>query len=82
MAKLAPHHESAVAESSRYTRPTPKEFYESPRWVPALMILFIALGAVAILSRYVVPAFENTNVPVVVGLGCMLAGLFTATKWH
>jgi len=29
-----------------------------------------------------VPAFENTNVPVVVGLGCMLAGLFTATKWH
>ena len=40
------------------------------------------LGAVAIISRYVIPAFENTNTPVMVGLVFMLAGLFTATKWR
>lgn len=82
MAKEEKHHESSVAQSSRYTPPTPKEFYESPKWVPILMMVFIALGVVAIILRYVVPAFENTNTPVMVGLGFMLAGLFTATKWR
>jgi hypothetical protein len=37
---------------------------------------------VGIMLRYVVPAWNNTNVPVVVGLVLMLGGLFTATKWH
>ncbi len=82
MAKEAPHHDSNISKSSRYTPPTPKEFYESPRWVPILMAVFLGLGAVAIISRYVVPAFENTNTPVFIGLLFMLSGLFTATKWH
>lgn len=82
MAKEEKHHDSSVAKSARYTPPTPKEFYESPRWVPILMAVFLALGALAIISRYVVPAFENTNTPVMVGLVLMLAGLFTATKWR
>ena len=82
MAKEEKHHDSSVGQSSRYTPPTPKEFYESPKWVPILMMVFIGLGVVSILLRYVVPAFENTNTPVMVGLGFMLAGLFTATKWR
>ena len=45
------------------------------------MAVFIGLGVVAILSRYLVKSFENTNTPVLVGLCFMLAGLFTATKW-
>ena len=81
MAKEAPHHDSSIAKSARYTPPTPKEYYESPRWVPILMGVFLGLGALAIILRYVVPAFENTNTPVLIGLGFMLAGLFTATKW-
>ena len=81
MAKEAPHHDSSIDRSSRYTPPTPKEFYESPRWVPIMMMVFIGIGALAIISRYLVPAFENTNTPVLVGLVFMLAGLFTATKW-
>ena len=81
MAKEAPHHESSISASSRYTPPTPKEFYESPKWVPILMATFIGLGSIAIITRYIVPAFENTNTPVLVGLCFMLAGLFTATKW-
>lgn len=81
MAKEAPHHESSIGQTSRYTPPTPKEFYESPKWVPILMMVLIGLGALAIISRYLVPSFNNTNTPVLVGLCCMLAGLFVATKW-
>ena len=81
MAKEAPHHDSSIDRSSRYAPPTPKEFYESPRWVPILMAVFLGLGAVAIISRYLVPSFESTNTPVLIGLVFMLCGLFTATKW-
>ena len=30
---------AGVSASSRYTPPTPKDFYESPRWVPILMLV-------------------------------------------
>ena len=60
---------------------TPYVFYESPRWVPILMAVSLGLGAVAIISRYLVPSFESTNTPVLIGLVFMLCGLFTATKW-
>ena len=82
IAREEKHHDSSVSQSSRYTPPTPKEFYESPKWIPILVFGFIALGVVSIILRYVVPAFENTNTPMLVGLGFMLAGLFTATKWR
>ena len=82
MAKEAHHHESSISQSSRYTPPARKDLYESPKWVPILMLVFIAIGVLAILSRYVIPAFETTNAPVLVGLIFMLAGLFTATKWR
>ncbi len=82
MAKEAHHHESSISQSSRYTPPASKDLYESPRWVPVLMMTFILLGVLAILSRYIIPAFNDTNMPVLVGLGFLLAGLFTATKWR
>jgi hypothetical protein len=71
---------SAVSASSRYTPPTPKEFYESPRWVPILMIALLAIGVLAILSRYVI--WDTTNTPVLIGLAFLLAGLWVATKWR
>ncbi len=80
MAKEAAHHDSSVTASSRYTPPTPKEFYESPKWIPILMGVLLVLGLLAILSRYVI--WDDTNLPVLIGLGFMLAGLWTATKWH
>ena len=46
------------------------------------MFSLIGLGAVSIMLRYIVPAWNNTNTPVVVGLVLLLGGLFTATKWH
>ncbi len=71
---------ASVSASSRYTPPTPKDFYESPRWVPILMISLLAIGVLAILSRYLI--WDNTNTPVLVGLGFLLAGLWVATKWR
>lgn len=71
---------SSVSASSRYTPPTPKEFYESPRWVPIVMLVLLAIGVLAILSRYVI--WDNTNTPVLVGLVFLLGGLWVATKWR
>ena len=82
MAKEAHHHESSIAASTRYTPPASKDLYESPKWVPITMMACILIGVLCIMSRYIVPAFENTNTPVLVGLGFLLVGLFTATKWR
>jgi hypothetical protein len=69
-----------VAESSRYTPPTPKSAKESPPWVPVLMLVLLAVGALVIMLRYLV--FTDSNWPTVVGLVCILGGLYTATKWR
>ena len=71
---------TGVHSSSRYTPPTPMDVYESPKWVPILMFALIGLGLLAVISRYLI--WKDTQVPVLVGLGLILAGLFTATKWH
>jgi hypothetical protein len=71
---------SSVSSSSRYTPPIPQEMRESPRWLPILMGALIVLGAVTILLRYLV--WQDTNWPVVAGLGFMLAGLWLATRWE
>ena len=70
----------AVSASSRYTPPIPQSAKESPPWVPVLMLVLFALGALAIMLRYLV--FDSSNWPMVVGLVCLLGGLFTATKWR
>lgn len=72
-----------VEASSRYTPPVPKEFKESPRWVPILMFTLFAIGAIIILLFYLgaVPGGRN-NWYLMGGLAFILGGLFTATKYH
>jgi LPXTG-motif cell wall-anchored protein len=53
---------------------------ESPPWVPVLMVALLVLGAVIIMARNLV--FSGNNWLTVLGLGCILGGLFTATKWR
>jgi hypothetical protein len=48
--------------------------------VPILMFVLLGLGALTILLRYIV--WQDTNIPVLIGLGFLLGGLYTATKWH
>jgi Cell division protein CrgA len=70
-----------VASSSRYTPPIPKSVRESPKWVPILMLALIIAGVGFILARYLL-SDSIGNWPLFVGLGLVLAGLYTATKWH
>ena len=78
--KVAATSPSGVGASSRYTPPVPKELKESPRWLPILMFVLLGLGGLVILLRYLV--WPDSNLPVLVGLGFLLGGLYLATKWH
>ena len=69
-----------VGASSRYTPPVPKSAQESPPWVPWLMLGLFVVGGLAIMARYLV--FDSSNIPMLVGLVCILGGLYTATKWR
>jgi hypothetical protein len=79
-ATAATESHAQVHSSSRYTPPIPQSAKESPRWVPILMIALIVAAVIVIMLRYLV--WTDTNTPVIVGLGLLLAGLFVATKWH
>ncbi|MCU1360767.1 MAG: hypothetical protein JWN99_2056 [Ilumatobacteraceae bacterium] len=81
--RLATHgaaSDRSVEASTRYTPPIPQSEIESPRWVPVLMTVFLVIGILIIFLRYVL--WQDTNLPVLFGLGFLLAGLYTATKWH
>ena len=66
--------------SSRYTPPVPETAKVSPQWVPVLMLVLLILGVVVIMLRNL--AFSGNNWLLLVGLGCVLGGLYTATKWR
>ncbi len=69
-----------VAPSSRYTPPTPLSAKESPPWLPIVMLGLFVVGGLAIMARYLI--FSDSNIPLLVGLVCLLGGLFLATRWR
>jgi len=75
----------APAPSGRYTPPAPKEWRESPKWVPVLMFAFLGLGALLIIINYT-PLMDkvggSSNWYLLAGLGLVTAGFITATKWE
>ncbi len=75
----------APAPSGRYTPPTPKEWRESPKWIPVLMFAFLGLGALLIIINYT-PLMDkvggSSNWYLLAGLGLVTAGFITATKWE
>ena len=77
------HGTSTPDASTRYTPPTPKTYYQSPQWVPILMFVLLGLGALVILLYYLgaVPG-GRSNWYLFSGLGLVLGGLFTATKYR
>jgi Cell division protein CrgA len=74
----AAHH--ATQASKRYTPPVPKYETESPRWVPIVMFGLLLLGALVIMSYYLIKPMQQ-NYVLLIGLGGILGGLYTATKW-
>jgi hypothetical protein len=71
---------SGVHSSARYTPPVTREMRMGKPWVPVVMLVLLVLGAVIIMARNL--AFSGNNWLTLVGLGCILAGLYTATKWR
>jgi hypothetical protein len=69
--------------SGRYTPPVPKEWKESPKWVPILMFGFLGLGALLIIVNYtpLMPG-GSSNWFLLAGLGLVTAGFITATRWE
>lgn len=68
-----------VEGSTRYTPPKSKYSDESPPWFPFLVFGLLGAGGLTIVLRYLV--WEDTNIPVAVGLALLLGGLWAATKW-
>ena len=73
----------AAVGSGRYTAPIPREFRVSPWWVPALMVAFFLGGVLIILLNYLsLLGGSANNVYLFVGLGLIVAGFITSTRWH
>ncbi|MCH1490137.1 MAG: cell division protein CrgA [Ilumatobacteraceae bacterium] len=68
------------AASSRYTPPVPQEEKIGKPWVPVLMLVLLIVGVIVIMLRNL--AFAGNNWLLLIGLGSILGGLYTATKWR
>jgi len=68
------------AASSRYTPPVPQEEKVGQPWVPVLMLVLLIVGVIVIMLRNL--AFAGNNWLLLIGLGSILGGLYTATKWR
>jgi hypothetical protein len=73
----------AQNSSGRYTAPIPAEFRVSPWWVPAMMLGFFGAGVIIILLNYLsLLGGSASNVYLFIGLGLIVAGFITSTRWH
>lgn len=74
---------AAPATTGRYTAPVPRELKVSPWWVPALMLSFFVAGVVVILLNYLsLLGGSANNVYLFAGLGLIVLGFITSTRWH
>jgi len=71
------HH---VAASSRYTPKAQRRQLVPPHWIPVIMLVLLIGGGLTIMARYLF--FTDSNIPTLLGLGMILGGLYTATKWR
>jgi len=69
--------------SGRYTPPVPKEYKESPRWFPVLLLGLLIAGMAVILLNYlgVLPGGAK-NAYLLVGLALITLGFITATRYR
>jgi len=70
--------------STRYTPPVPKSAKTSPRWLPVVILVLIALGVLVIFLHYVdmlVPG-ASSNWWLLAGLAFILGGILAATQYR
>ncbi len=69
-----------VHSSSRYTPPVTSEMKEPIAWIPYLMVALFIIGMLLIMARNLI--WQGNNLLLILGLGAVLGGLYTATKWR
>ena len=72
-----------AVSTGRYTPPIPKQYKESPRWIPVLLLVFLVAGMCTIMGNYLnlLPGGAK-NAYLFVGLGLITCGFVTATRWR
>jgi hypothetical protein len=80
---LKPASKAVPTPSGRYTPPIPKEYKESPRWVPILLLGFLVAGMCTIVGNYLglLPGGAK-NAYLFLGLGFITCGFITATRYR
>jgi hypothetical protein len=73
----------APPPSGRYTPPVPREYKESSRWVPILLLTFLVAGMLTIICNYLglLPGGAS-NGYLLLGLGLITLGFITATRYR
>jgi uncharacterized membrane protein HdeD (DUF308 family) len=69
-----------VQASSRYTPKATRRELVPPHWIPIIMVALLIIGGLLIMARYLF--WTDSNLPTLIGLVCILGGLYTATKWR
>lgn len=72
----------APSTSGRYTAPIPREFRESSRWWPGVILGFFALGIAWILLNYLGVLGTPSNWYLLGGLGLIVCGFIASTRWR
>ena len=81
-AKTAGRTTPSQASSGRYTAPIPKEYRESSRMWPFVILGFFAAGIILILLNYLSVLGTPSNWYLLGGLGLIVCGFIAATRWH
>ncbi len=70
-------------QSGRYTPPVPRRVRKSPKWMGALILGLLVVGALAIVLNYfdVLPA-SPTNWYLLGGIVLIASGFVVATQYH
>ena len=55
---------------------------KSPIWIPVLVFSFLGVGVATIIVNYLGVFWETSNVVLLAGLGSVLAGIITATRFR
>jgi hypothetical protein len=72
--------EAGVGRSARYTPPVTAAMKAPKPWIPYVMVGLFLAGMVIIILRNLV--FTGNTWLTLIGLGAILGGLYTATKWR
>lgn len=82
--RVTPKGTQPEAAGTPYVAPVAKYDKPSPPWVPVLMFGLLLVGIILILLNYATTLLPSSpsNVWLLVGLGCILGGIITATQYR